>query len=111
MADENQHCGYYDLEICVNPSKSSGMLILIEKAKERPIGHIVAIVNNNKTGWISEFVIDAAHRGKGMGRKLFKAAMEDAGRAGVRFLGLDSVAQQTETCEFAWKNKRRALIS
>lgn len=46
------------------------------------------------------FIIDKAHRGKGMGRELFKAGIEDAKRAGYRVMGLDGVVEQKETCEF-----------
>lgn len=92
--------GYYDLETYMNPSLGSGMLLLIDKSDEKPVGHVSAVINSNKTRWISMFIIDAAHRGKGMGRELFKAAMADAKTAGVEILGLDGVREQKATCEF-----------
>ena len=83
----------------MNPSIGSGMLLLIDKTKECPVGHVSAVINSNNTGWISMFIIDAAHRGKGMGRELFKAAMADAKSAGVTILGLDAVREQKSTCQ------------
>ena len=44
------------------------------------------------------------HRGKGMGRKLFKAAMADADPADVDMLGFDGVREQKQTCEFVWRH-------
>ena len=83
----------------MNPSLGSGMLILIDKSEGKPVGHVAAVVNSNSTAWMSMFIIDAAHRGKGMGRELFKAAVADAKKAGVEILGLDGVREQKGTCE------------
>lgn len=75
--------GYYDLETFMNPSVGSGMILLIEKATGKPCGHVAAVINANSTGWISMFIISPAHRGKGLGRELFKAAIADFGRCGT----------------------------
>lgn len=83
----------------MNPSRGSGMLILIDKSENKPVGHVSAVINGNDTGWIAMFIINAAHRGKGMGRELFKAGMADAKKAGVKILGLDAVREQKATCE------------
>ena len=83
----------------MKPSTGSGMLLLIDKTNGCPVGHVSAVANSNNTGWISMFIIDAAHRGKGMGQELFQAAMADAKRAGVKILGLDGVREQKSTCE------------
>jgi predicted GNAT family acetyltransferase len=83
----------------MNPSLGSGMLLLIEKSGRKPVGHIAAVVNSNRTAWISMFIIDAAHRSKGMGRELFKEAVADAKKVGVEISGLDGVREQKGTCE------------
>jgi GNAT superfamily N-acetyltransferase len=74
------------------------MLILIDKVGGRPVGHVSAVINSNNTGWISMLSIDRAHRGKGMGRELFKGAMADAEWVRARILGLDGVREQKWTC-------------
>jgi len=93
--------GYYDIDTYVNPSHGSGMLLLIHKGedKRRICGHVVAVINANKTGWLSLFVIGEEHRGKGMGSKLFKAAMQDFREHGTEIMGLDGVAEQKATYE------------
>ena len=83
----------------MNPSISSGMILLMDKSSGKPVGHVSAVVNSNQTGWISMFIIDESHRGKGMGRELFKAAMKDAERHGATIMGLDGVAEQKATCK------------
>ena len=80
------------------------MLLLINKSEGRPVGHVAAVINSNNTGWISMFIIDEAHRGKGLGRELFKAGMADAEKAGVKILGLDAVREQKATCKLTMKS-------
>ena len=87
----------------MNPSRASGMLDLIDEARRRPVGHVSAVVNSNNTGSISMLIIYPAHRGKGMGRELFKAAMADAERVDVDIFGLDGVREQKRTCECVWR--------
>ena len=45
------------------------------------------------------FIIDAPHRGKGLGRELFQSGLDIAERAGVKILGLDAVREQKATCK------------
>ncbi|KAM3424674.1 hypothetical protein BST61_g6661 [Cercospora zeina] len=97
--------GYYDLDTYMNPSRGYGMLLLIEKASHTPVGHVAGIVNQNSTGWVSMFIIDEQHRGKGLGRELFKAAEYDLARNGVKCIGLDGVVEQKQTYE------RRGFVS
>lgn len=87
----------------MNPSHGSGMILLIDKSNGVPIGHVAAVVNSNQTGWISMFIIDAPHRGKGLGRVLFQAGLDDAEKAGVKILGLDAVREQKATCTYAMR--------
>nr|POE72428.1 hypothetical protein CFP56_12301 [Quercus suber] len=84
-------------DFMIGPSRSYGMILLIDKIKNVPVGHVGAIVHSNKIGWISAFVIDEAHRGKGLGRELFRAAMIDARDNDCRMIGLDAVAEQRGT--------------
>jgi predicted GNAT family acetyltransferase len=91
--------GIYDLDTYMNPSIGYGTLLLIHKATKEPCGHISAVINQNQTGWISMFIVDAAHRGKGMGAELFKCAMADFERKGTKIQGLDGVVQQKNTYE------------
>lgn len=76
------------------------MILLIDKASNTPVGHVAGIVNQNSTGWVSMFIIDERHRGKGLGRELFKAAEYDLARNGVQCIGLDGVVEQKQTCEW-----------
>lgn len=85
----------------MNPSRGYGMILLIEKSSNAPVGHVAGIVNKNSTGWVSMFIIDERHRGKGLGRELFKAAEYDLTRNGVEYIGLDGVVEQKQTCELA----------
>ncbi|EME40948.1 hypothetical protein DOTSEDRAFT_74487 [Dothistroma septosporum NZE10] len=91
--------GYYDLDTFMNPSSGYGMLLLIEKSSRQPVGHVSAVINSNSTGWVSMFVVDEKHRGKGLGRELFKAAEADFDRCGTKIRGLDGVAEQKQTYE------------
>ncbi|GIZ41790.1 hypothetical protein CKM354_000508400 [Cercospora kikuchii] len=91
--------GYYDLDTYMNPSRGYGMFLLIDKASNTPVGHVAGIVNQNSTGWVSMFIIDERHRGKGLGRELFKAAEYDLARNGVQCIGLDGVVEQKQTYE------------
>lgn len=93
--------GYYDLDSYMNPSSGCGMILLIEKASGKPVGHVSAVINSNSTGWVSMFIIDEKHRKKGMGRELFKAAQADFERNGVELKGLDGVVEQRATCQLA----------
>lgn len=95
MAQQNR--SYYDLDSYMNPSTASGMLLLIDKSTATPVGRVAAVMNSNQTGWISMF-IDEAHRGKGLGRELFKAAMTDVENYGAKIMGLDGVKEQKNTC-------------
>ncbi|KAF2216880.1 hypothetical protein CERZMDRAFT_104487 [Cercospora zeae-maydis SCOH1-5] len=97
--------GYYDLDTYMDPSRGYGMILLVEKASNTPVGHVAGIVNQNATGWVSMFIIDQQHRGKGLGRELFKAAEYDLVRNGVRCIGLDGVVEQKQTYE------RRGFVS
>ena len=77
------------------------MILLIEKATGNAVGHVAAVINDNATGWVSMFIIDEKHRGKGLGRELFKAAETDFEVNGTKVKGLDGVVEQKGTCEFA----------
>lgn len=90
--------GYFDLDTYMNPSLGSGMILLIEKATGKCVGHVAAIINPNSTGWVSMFIIDEKHQGKGLGRELFKAAEADFKRKGTKIIGLDGVVVQRQTC-------------
>lgn len=94
-----QGVGYYDLDTLMNPSIGYVMLLLIEKSSGKPVGHVSAVINTKSTGWVSMFVIDEKHRGKGLGRKLLKAAEADFDRCGTKIRGLDGVAEQKPTCK------------
>lgn len=94
-----QDRGYYDLDTYLKPSIGCGMIILIEKASQRPVGQVAAAINENSTGWVSMFIVDEPHRGKGLGRQLFKAVEADFARNCTEFVGLDGVVQQKQTCE------------
>jgi GNAT superfamily N-acetyltransferase len=99
MTVEGWNRGIYDLDTYMCPSVGSGMLLLIHKATDEPCGFISAVINHNKTGWVSMFIVDAAHRGKGMGSELFKCALADFDRMGTVIRGLDGVVQQKSTYE------------
>lgn len=75
-------------------SQSPGMLLIFPKGSKKPVGHIAAIVNSNSTGWVSLFVVDEAYRGKGLGRALWEAMMEDFHKCGTKLIGLDGVLEQ-----------------
>jgi hypothetical protein len=51
----------------------------------------------NKTGWISFFIMNAAYRGKGLGRELWKEMELVFRNAGTTIIGLDGVEEQVET--------------
>lgn len=99
--------GYYDLDTYMNPSLGSGMILLIEKATAKCVGHVSAVINPNSTGWVSMFIIDEKHRGKGLGRELFKAAEADFERNGTKTIGLDGVVEQRQTCTCISTNTAR----
>lgn len=75
------------------------MILLVEKASGKCVGHISAVINPNSTGWVSMFIIDEKHRGKGLGRPLFKAAEADFESHGTKVKGLDGVVVQRQTCK------------
>lgn len=75
------------------------MLLVIPKSTGRPEGHIQATIYDNSTGWVAMFIMDAAHRGLGLGRQLFQACMDEFARDGTRYVGLDAVAEQKRTYE------------
>lgn len=89
----------------MNPSNGYGMILLIHKASQEPVGHVAAVINERtkgvSTGWISMFIVDEQHRGQKLGRELFKAAERDFEEKGVEIRGLDGVVEQRETCKFA----------
>ncbi|KAK3677882.1 hypothetical protein LTR78_001977 [Recurvomyces mirabilis] len=101
MVELGWNRGYFDIDTYMNPSHGSGMLLLIHKGqdKRRICGHVAAVINANNTGWLSLFVVGEEHRGKGMGGKLFEAAMEDFREHGTEIMGLDGVAEQKATYE------------
>lgn len=77
------------------------MIVLIEKASQKPVGQVAAAINENSTGWVSMFIVDEPHQGKGLGRQLFKAVEADFARKNTAIVGLDSVVIQRQTCEFS----------
>jgi ribosomal protein S18 acetylase RimI-like enzyme len=78
------------------------MIVLEEKSSGRLIGQIAAIINQNRTGWVSMFIVREEFRGKGLGRHLFDAVLKDFERAGTEIVGLDAVAEQVGTCELCY---------
>lgn len=92
--------GYFDLDTYMNPSLGCGMILLVDRVLGAPVGHVSAIINSNSTGWVSLFVIDESHRGRGMGRELFKAAYHEFKKKGTKIIGLDAVVEQKETCQY-----------
>ncbi|KAK5117226.1 hypothetical protein LTR62_005843 [Meristemomyces frigidus] len=97
-----------DLETFLNKPSGSSMLALIDStaSKDHQVcGHVAALVNANKTGWFSLFVVNEVHRGIGMGGKLFSVAMDEFRKQGIEIVGLDGVAEQRQTYE------RRGFVS
>jgi GNAT superfamily N-acetyltransferase len=75
------------------------MIVLEQKSTGRLIGQVTAVINKNKTGWVSMFIVEEEFRGKGLGRPLFKAVMTDLERNGTEIIGLDGVPEQVGTCK------------
>lgn len=99
MLDLGWNRGPYDLPTYMDHSKSRGMLLIFRKGSTYPLGHVSAVVNDNATGWVAMFIVDAAYHGKGLGRALWNAMMGDFHRCGTRYVGLDAVPQQKGTYE------------
>jgi hypothetical protein len=53
----------------------------------------------NKTGWVAFFIMNAAYRGKGLGRELWKEMELVFRKRGTTVIGLDGVEEQVETYE------------
>lgn len=80
-------------------SRSSGMLLIIPRDLDKPVGHVAAVINSNSTGWVSMFIVDPNYRGLGLGAGLFSRAMQDFKSNGTKIVGLDAVAEQKKTYE------------
>jgi len=91
--------GFWDLETWMHPTVECNMLLLIEKASNKIIGHVGAAIYDNSVGWIYAFVIAEKYRGKGLGRPLFKAAQTVLEKCEVQTIGLDGVPMQKGTYE------------
>lgn len=78
-------------------SRSSGMLLIIPKDGDKPVGHVAAVFNTNSTGWVSMFIVNAGYRGLGLGRAMLSKAMQDFKSHGTKIVGLDAIAEQKQT--------------
>ncbi|KAF2723897.1 hypothetical protein K431DRAFT_263728 [Polychaeton citri CBS 116435] len=91
--------GWHDLETYMDHSQSCGLLLCVQKSTGKPVGHVSAVINSNSTGWVSMFIVDDAWQGKGIGREMFKAAMDEFKLHGTEVIGLDGVVVQKSTYE------------
>lgn len=65
----------------------------LAKLKGEIVGCISAVAYNRDYGFMGFYIVDSKHRGKGIGLKLWKKAIE---HLGSRTLGLDGVINQQE---------------
>ncbi|KAF2830363.1 hypothetical protein CC86DRAFT_443379 [Ophiobolus disseminans] len=79
-------------------------LLLIPDSTEKPEGMVVPFIYPNGTAWVGFFIINAAFRGKGLGRELWKEMELVFRTAGTTVIGLDGVEMQVETY------KRRGFV-
>ncbi|KAF2465609.1 uncharacterized protein BDR25DRAFT_346126 [Lindgomyces ingoldianus] len=75
----------------------SGWLILIPRETGKPEGCVVAFTYPNGTGWVGFFIVNAAYRGNGWGRALWKALEESYNTTSTAIVGLDGVEAQVNT--------------
>lgn len=74
-------------------------LLILPKQTGKPEGSVLALAYPNSTGWVGFFLMNAAFRGQGLGRELWKE-MERTFRNNATFtIGLDGVEEQVKTYE------------
>jgi ribosomal protein S18 acetylase RimI-like enzyme len=72
---------------------SDSTLLFVARASERIVGVLTLVVFDIPTGrraWIEDVVVDEAARGRGVGERLMRAAMDHAARRGARTIDLTS---------------------
>jgi len=74
-------------------------LLLIPESSNKPEGMVIPFIYPNKAGWVGFFIMNAALRGKGLGRELWKEMELTFRNAGTTFIGLDGVEMQVKTYE------------
>ncbi|KAF2025910.1 hypothetical protein EK21DRAFT_75362 [Setomelanomma holmii] len=72
-------------------------LLLIPKGSESPQGMVIPFVYPNSTAWVGFFIMNAAFRGQGLGRELWKEMELVFKTEGTTMIGLDGVEEQVET--------------
>ncbi|CAO2655679.1 Nn.00g044820.m01.CDS01 [Neocucurbitaria sp. VM-36] len=72
-------------------------LLLIPQETHKPEGCVIALSYPNHTGWVAFFIINAAFRGRGLGRQLWNEMDAVFHVNGTTVIGLDGVEEQVET--------------
>ncbi|KAL6703674.1 hypothetical protein ACN47E_009448 [Coniothyrium glycines] len=72
-------------------------LHIIPDSSTRPEGSVMACIYPNRTGWVGCFIMNAAFRGKGLGRELWKEMDITFRRYAITKIGLDGVPEQVNT--------------
>lgn len=70
---------------------------MVPKGTDKAIGTVISFTYPNKAGWVGFFIMEAEFRGRGLGAKLFKAALESFKQSKVEYIGLDGVEEQVPT--------------
>ncbi|KAH8730810.1 acyl-CoA N-acyltransferase [Phaeosphaeriaceae sp. PMI808] len=72
-------------------------LFIVPESTNTPQGMVIPFIYPNSTGWVAFFIMNAAFRGKGLGRELWKEMQLKFSDAGTTIIGLDGVEEQVET--------------
>ncbi|KAH0405459.1 hypothetical protein KCU89_g31, partial [Aureobasidium melanogenum] len=86
-----------DLATYLKASRTNA--ILLGDLDGTTIGHVLAAIYGNKTGWVGLFVVQSQYRGRLFGRSLLDAAMDQFRIHATAYVGLDSVAEQKSSYE------------
>ncbi|KAH0376013.1 hypothetical protein KCU92_g9960, partial [Aureobasidium melanogenum] len=90
---------YHDLESYISASRSRGLLVAVPDGSDEPVGHCQSTIYDNETGWVTLFVVQPTNQGKGYGRALFGAVLQEFKDNGTTIIGLDAVVEQKSTYE------------
>ncbi|KAG9667330.1 hypothetical protein KCU95_g17980, partial [Aureobasidium melanogenum] len=90
---------YHDLGSYISASHSRGLLVAVPDESDEPVGHCQATIYDNETGWVTLFVVQPTSQGKGYGRALFDAVLQEFKDNDTTTIGLDAVVEQKFTYE------------
>lgn len=80
----------HDLDAMVFGEPKAGVLEFIAELDGRVVGSVIVTPHDDGNGVLTKFFVDAAYRGRGVGRPLLEVAVNAARDAGLLSLELDT---------------------